>query len=128
MARVLQTQWSAVIDEMVYRAAEDAGLGELEVIRLEIQMQNERRVAEAVMRKVSAKAKVKQIEFSSEDQLLTRGLPDIGIKSLQLAIMLTALCADLKINMQEISDLDIVKMRTVADVIDILASKATAAA
>ena len=91
-------------------------------------MQNERRVAEAVMRKVSAKAKVKQIEFSSEDQLLTRGLPDIGIKSLQLAIMLTALCADLKIDMQEISDLDIVKMRTVADVIDILASKATAAA
>lgn len=85
-------------------------------------MQNER-VAEAVMRKVRTKAQAKQMDFSSEAELRKCALPALGIKSLQLAVMLTGLCTDLKIDMQALSDLDIVKMRTVADVIDILASK-----
>lgn len=90
-------------------------------------MQTEQTVAGAVMLKVKAKAKTKGIESLNDDSLREHALLDIGIKSLQLAIMLTSLCADLQIDMQKISDLDIVRMRTVGDVIDVLVSKAVPA-
>ncbi len=47
----------------------------------------------------------------------------LGIKSLQMASLLTAICETIDVDLFLLSDLDIVRMKTVQDVIDILARR-----
>jgi acyl carrier protein len=55
-----------------------------------------------------------------KDRLLKEHL---GIKSLQMASLLTAICDVIDVDLFLLSDLDIVRMKTVQNVIDILAEK-----
>lgn len=59
-------------------------------------------------------------ETALKDRLLKEHL---GIKSLQMASLLTAICDEVDIDLFLLSDLDIVRMKTVQDVIDILSEK-----
>jgi acyl carrier protein len=61
---------------------------------------------------------------TSGDALKDRLLKEhLGIKSLQMASLLTAICEDVDIDLFLLSDLDIVRMKSVQDVIDILCEK-----
>lgn len=56
----------------------------------------------------------------AKDRLLKEHL---GIKSLQMASLLTAICDEVDVDLFLLSDLDIVRMKSVQDVIDILSEK-----
>ena len=48
----------------------------------------------------------------------------LGMTSLEMIVLLTEVCNELRIDLLELSDVEILKMNRVQDVIDILAAKA----
>lgn len=59
-------------------------------------------------------------EIALKDRLLKEHL---GIKSLQMASLITAICDEVDIDLFLLSDLDIIRMKRVRDIIDILSEK-----
>lgn len=51
---------------------------------------------------------------------------ELGLKSMQMAAALTSICDEAGIDLFLLSDLDLVRMKTVQDVIDVLTEKAAA--
>jgi acyl carrier protein len=84
-------------------------------------MSRKKQVADVVLARL--------FRFEPEDRvdlpvLRDRLLKDhLGIKSLQMASLLTDICGELDIDLMTMSDIDIVRMKTVEDVIDILSQK-----
>lgn len=63
---------------------------------------------------------------ASRDAVIDSALKeDLGIKSMQLAAALTAICEEAGVDLFLLSDLDLVRMKTVRDVIAVIAEKAT---
>jgi acyl carrier protein len=48
---------------------------------------------------------------------------DLGVTSLDMVILLTEVCGESDIDLLELSDLDILRMRTVGDIITVLSEK-----
>ena len=88
---------------------------------MSMSMDGRNEIEEAVLRHLARYAR--GASEIGTDKLLKEHL---GIKSLQMASLLTAVCDDIDVDLFLLSDLDIVRMKSVQDVIDILADKKSA--